>query len=122
MNQFKTLNDKLREHVAEMTKNGNLFVVDLDKDALWAKYLDSFPEGTNPIMRERTEHDCSACRHFVKSFGNVVTIKDNIVTTIWDFDMPGSRYEPSIKAMSRYVKSFPVSDVFVTDNIHIGIE
>lgn len=71
--QFKT---KLQKHVSAMTKDANyLFEIDLDKDALWNLYLDSFPEGALPIFRERRVHDCSACRHFIKSFGNVVRIR-----------------------------------------------
>jgi len=65
----------LRKHVAEMTEgDGNMFVVDLDKDALWELYLSSFPDGANPMFRERTNHDCSVCRQFIKAFGNVVLI------------------------------------------------
>lgn len=122
MNQFTILNKKLQEQVAKMTADSNLFVVDLDKDELWKKYLENFPEGTNPIMRKRTEHNCSACRHFIKSFGNVVSIKNTVVTSIWDFDIPNSKYEPSIKAMSRYVKSLPISDVFITNDLHFGVK
>jgi hypothetical protein len=35
-----------------------LFTVDLDKDALWKLYLDSFPAGANEIFRTRAENDC----------------------------------------------------------------
>lgn len=77
----------MRNHVAQMIDGVNtLFVVDCDKDALWKLYLDSFPKGANEIFRTRQENDCSACRHFVKVFGNVVAIKDGEVSTIWDFE------------------------------------
>ncbi len=39
----------------------NVFVVDVTGDELWDHYLASFPEGANPMFRERTEHDCSCC-------------------------------------------------------------
>jgi len=114
----------MQSHIKRMTQDpsSSLFVVDIDKDKLWKLYLDSFPEGGNPMFRTRTEHDCSTCRHFVKSFGNVVTIKNNDVTTIWDVDMLGTRYEPVVKALSKYVKSCLVSDVFFSDTAHIGVE
>ena len=76
----------LRQHAAKVfTDTTHLYTVDLNKDALWELYLDSFPAGTNEVFRERREYDCSACRHFVKSFGNVVAIKDGKVVTMWDF-------------------------------------
>jgi hypothetical protein len=120
---FAGVGAKMREHVAKMVEGaGNLFVVDLDKDALWKLYLDSFPAGTNEVFRERREHDCSACRHFIKSFGNVVRIKDNEITTIWDFEMPGSKYDPVIKALAECVRCSPVADIMTLDSPKIGIE
>lgn len=53
-------------------------------DMLWAAYLEAFPAGTNPIYRERSEHDCSCCRHFVKNIGAVVAIIQGEVVSIWD--------------------------------------
>ena len=122
MTEFSEFNKQLRKHVAEMVDGVNtLFTIDLDKDALWKLYLDSFPEGMNPIFRTRTENDCSACRHFVKSFGNVVSIKNGQLTSIWDFEA-GPKYGPSVKALADYVKSHIVCDIFVTDITHIGVE
>jgi len=109
----------MQEHIAEMIKIGNLFVTDLDRDDLWRLYLNSFPEGTNPVFRERPVHDCSACRQFVKVFGNVVLIKDCKVTTIWDFPAEGE-YAPVTTALSEYVRSKPVSGVFFSDTVKIG--
>ena len=122
LDNFSTLQVKLQEHVAAMTKDvDHLFVVDVDKDKLWELYLKSFPEGTNEIYRQRTEHDCSVCRHFIKSFGNVVRIKDNVVTTIWDLDMSGSRYGPVVEALAAYIRSCPVADVLITDLTKFGV-
>lgn len=119
---FNTFELSLQAHVSEMTKDiSTLFVVDLDKDALWKLYLDSFPQGTNPMFRTRTEHDCSACRHFVKSFGNVVSIKNNKITTIWNFLLPyNSRYAPVAKALDSFVKSHIVSNIWATETNKIG--
>ncbi len=121
---FEPFESAMNKHVAELIKDAKqLYVTDVDKDLLWKRYLDSFPEGTNEIFRIRAENDCSACRHFIKSFGNVVAIKNGVITSIWDFRMPeGSKYGPVIKALSEYVKSRPVIDIFVTDTCQIGVE
>lgn len=68
-----------------------LFRVDADKDSMWQTYLQSFPEGTNPIFRKRTKHDCSCCRSFIRAVGNVVAIDPQTyqVMSIWDVTVPG---------------------------------
>lgn len=115
------MRDKLMENFAEMTKDTtHLFEVNVDKDEMWNLYLDSFPAGTNEIYRERREHDCSCCRHFVKSIGNVVIIKDNKVTTIWDFETNSDTYQPVLNALSVFIKSHLVSDVYVSKFKNIG--
>lgn len=119
---FIQMRDRMLSHFASMTENNSqLFEVEVDKDKLWSLYLDSFPTNKNPIYRERTEHDCSCCRHFIKSLGNVVAIKDGKVISIWDFNVDGDdTYEPSIKAMREYIHSCRISDVYLTKERRIG--
>lgn len=119
--EFIKMRNKLAENFAEMTKDAtHLFEVAVDKDELWNLYLDSFPAGTNEIYRERREHDCSCCRQFIKTIGNAVVIKDNKVTTIWDFDSESSTYQPVLNALSAYIKSRVVSDIYVSKFKKIG--
>jgi len=123
MTTFDEFAATLRKHVSEMVEDdNNLFVVDLDKDALWELYLSSYPEGANPIFRERTNHDCSACRQFIKAFGNAVLIKGGKMTTIWDFDTGDVVYAQVAESMDAHVKARPVSGGFVSDSAKIGTE
>jgi hypothetical protein len=120
---FTNVRDKLKERITKMLSDvDHLFVVDVDKDAFNNLYLESFPPGTNNIFRERREHDCSSCRHFIKSFGNVVKIKDGKMETIWDFDAGDSTYQPVFDAMSKFLHGKPVTDVFVTDDRNFGVD
>lgn len=48
-----------------------LFLTNVDKDALWDCYLNSFPE------EERQSHNCNNCKHYIRHYGRVVAIKDN---------------------------------------------
>jgi hypothetical protein len=120
--EFLNFRNQMQSHIASMLKNiDHLFVVDVsDKAEFNNRYLDSFPAGTNEIFRERREYDCSACRHFIKAFGNVVAIKDSKIITIWDFD--AGEYQPVADAMAAFVKSCPVTDVFVTDESSFGVD
>ena len=121
---FIVLKDAMNQHLEKMMANAShLFVADVSKDEMWQTYLGAFPEGTNPIMRTRTEHDCSCCRHFMRDFGNVVSIKDGKVTTIWDFPTEGiGNYGPVAEAMASLIRSKPVRDIFVTDVAKIGTD
>ena len=62
-----------------------LFSTTADGDRLWEIYLASFPLGSNPIYKTRTEHDCGCCRHFVRSLGGLVNIVDGKVATLSGF-------------------------------------
>ena len=118
--EFKILHQK---HVESMLKNQDtLFITDTDKEVLWNKYLDSFPSGTNEIFRERREFDCSCCRNFIRSFGNVVTIENNQIVSIWDFQANDDKYQSVINALAEYIKSLPVKDVFITKESFFGTD
>ena len=106
---FHLFRDRLAQHFADISKDvPRLYEVEVDKDEMWNLYLDSFAPKDNQIFRERREFDCSCCRHFIKNFGNVVTIKDGIVTSIWDIDMSDTIYAPVVAALSAYIKSKPI--------------
>lgn len=117
---FVEMRNRLLEHFNEM-QEGELFEVQFDKDKLWELYLESFPSNKNKIFRERREHDCSCCRHFVKQMGGVVTIRDNKIVSIWDFDaFDDDTYGPSLKAMSDYIHTCKIENPFYSKERRIG--
>lgn len=119
--EFTEMRDKLRGHFNEMVKDvDHLFEVAVDKDEMWNLYLDSFPAGTNEIYRERRWHDCSCCRQFIKTIGNAVVIKNNQITTIWDFRTDDNTYQPVLDALSNFIKSHAVSAIYVSKFKKIG--
>lgn len=118
---FIEMRDKLIEHFNEMVKDVNhLFIVNIDKDLMWETYLTSFPAGADPLFRKRSEHDCSCCRGFIKSIGNVVSIKNGEITTIWDFECHDDVYDPVIKAMRDLIRGQKVTDVYLSTEKKIG--
>lgn len=118
--QFKAV---FQQHIADMLEGQEcLFTTAVNKNILWATYLDSFPEGTNEIFRERRVYDCSCCRQFIKTFGNVVALVGNEPVSIWDFETGSTTFQPVVDALAGVVKSAPVEDAFVTKQAAFGTD
>jgi hypothetical protein len=104
--RFDSFSKELAKHFLQMTDDHTktLYQVDLDKDKLYQVYLDAFPEEENQIFRVRRAMDCSCCKHFVRNIGAVVTIQDNKMVSIWDFESKDERWTKVNKKMSEFVK------------------
>ena len=100
----------------------HLFEVNLNKDELWDLYLDSFPVGTNEMYKERREYDCNSCKQFIKRIGNVVSIKDGEVQTIWDVNTGEDKFQIVVNALHNFVKEKAIMGVFSTKEKHIGVD
>jgi hypothetical protein len=121
--EFKQFKGLMQGNFNQMLASAvKLFEVNLDKDALWELYLNSFPEGTNPVFKERREYDCTCCKQFIRNFGNVVTIENNVVRSVWDFQTNDTTFQPVIDALNAFVVSHPVSDIYVTKFAKIGTD
>lgn len=119
--EFRTIRDAVTQHFKEMCNdNQHLFEIDLDKDKLWEIYLNTIPAEDNQIFRVRREYDCSCCRHFIKNIGNVVAIKNGNLITLWDFVAADPRWTAVAKAMSEYIKQFPVTNVYLSKFNSVG--
>lgn len=109
-NVFKTAVAAQFEHM----QKHQLFRVNVSKDSLWETYLNSFETGTNPIYRERAEHDCNCCKQFIRAIGNVVAVIDGKIQSIWDIKVPKEPgYQVVANALSALVKNSKVSDKFL---------
>ena len=120
MNQFIEFKKAVQDQFNKMAAGG-LFTTAVNKDDLWQTYLGSFPEGTNPIFRERTEHDCQCCKQFIRACGNVVAIVDNKLTTVWDVKVD-SFYQVVADAMAEKVHSAAVENHFLTPEAKLGTD
>jgi hypothetical protein len=119
---FQKIKTAVAAQFEKMKAHDKLFVVDVSKDDLWATYLSSFPEGTNPIFRERTDHDCSCCRAFIKNIGGVVSIKDGKVNTIWDVMIDEPAYQAVANALANLVRHTPIRDIFLHYEKSVGVD
>lgn len=124
MSEFKKIKVAVEKQFEDMVQaHHTLFVSNVEKDAIWDKYLESFPEGTNPIFRERTEHDCSCCRQFVKNIGGVLAVgSDNKLISVWDVVVDEYPYDVVAKELSTFVKSQGIQKLFLAELSRYGLE
>lgn len=111
MSNFKQFQEAI-ERKFDKLKAYQLFRVQVSKDQLWETYLKSFPEGTNPMFKERTEHDCQCCKSFIRAVGDVVAIVNGKLVSIWDVEIDGF-YQTVTNKLSELVTSRPIQNQFL---------
>lgn len=102
--------------------NKEVFIVDLDKDKLWDLYLDSFPEGTNPIYKERREYDCNCCKQFIRGIGAAAVVNGkNELESVWDIEVEYP-FTEVVNTLSAYVKSHRIDNTFRYFQKDVGVD
>lgn len=121
MTTFVEFRDTVNQKIVNMTVNSTpVFRVALDEEALYNLYLDSFPEGTNKIFRERREYDCTCCRRFIRDVGALVTLDAELnLVSIWDIQV-GGYYQPVVNAMAAFVKQHAIADSYLHIQREVG--
>lgn len=120
---FEVLKEAVQKQFEKMIARGKLFRTEVESDKLWETYLDSFPEGTNEVFRERREYDCSCCRSFIKGCGNVVAVvppKFQIVS-LWDVKVE-EPYQTVVDALAKLVKGKPIYMPFFRTDPVLGVD
>jgi hypothetical protein len=90
---------------------------------IFDRYLRAFPAGTNPIFRERTEHDCQCCKQFIRNLGLLVTIENGQINTVWGGlgELPAP-YDVVAATMHAIVKNSEIESVFRRKEASFGVE
>jgi len=120
---FQAFSTAVSLQIDNMLTNGvTMLVTDVEKDALYDYYLASFPEGTNPLFRERTEHDCNCCKSFIRKLGAAITVIDGEIKSIWDIDESGvdAGYVAVANAMADLVKQANIKGMLKLEEAQVG--
>ena len=81
---FITFQQVVADVFAKLQKDAPMFTYrGFDRDNLWECYLSAFPEGSNPLHVERTEHDCNCCKNFIRKMGGAFIIDGTTPVSIW---------------------------------------
>lgn len=114
--QFEDFKHKVQERFQKMIENQtHLYLTDVDKDVIWNTYLAAFP------VEQRQEHTCNACKHFLRPFGNIVAIENNIAVSIWAITCE-EPFQTVANQLNDLVVSKPIRDVFVSSESKLGID
>lgn len=107
---FKVFSAAVHAKYTYMAK-GELFVADVEN--IFDTYLSAFPDGQNPIFRERTVYDCNCCKQFIRKLGTVVSLTPSgKVNSVWDgLELPYPFNEVAIR-LSDVVRQAPIRTVF----------
>ncbi len=112
---FETIKSEVRNAFDAMLDIGELYEVAVEKNQLFEAYLNALPE------KVRQEHNCHCCRHFLNNYGNLVTIFDGQVKTLWEFSIGGD-YKKVPEALDALVRSAPITNVFVSKIPGLGTD
>ncbi len=117
---FKAFGEAVHQRYAMLAEK-ELYSVDVVD--IFASYLLFFPEGTNPVFRKNTEHECSCCKHFVRRLGGLVAIEDGKVLTVWD-DFAGLPHPYNVvsEKMAELIRQAPIRGIFRTKERQFGTE
>lgn len=100
--------------------NSELYVVDVPD--IYDRYLEAFPQGSNPLFRERSENDCNTCKQFIRTLGKVVAIDGDSVLTVWDIPGLPEPYGTVVDTIGTLVREAKIQSVFRTKEPKYGHE
>ena len=118
---FEAFRTALEQQFAIMQTH-RLFKTTINKHELWDTYLESFPEGSDPLYKERSYHDCQCCKQFIRTVGNVVSIVNGVSISIWNvvLDDEDETYQTVANAMASLVEGAEITDPFFHYESHAG--
>jgi hypothetical protein len=112
---FSNLEKELQSKFEQFKQDNELFYVDIDRELIYARYIDGFD--TEELKQE---HRCNCCKSFLRQFGGIVSIKNNKIVSIWDNLDVTNEYKQSVKNLSEYIHSLPVTSVFRSVSSKLG--
>jgi hypothetical protein len=117
---FPQFKKDFQDNVTKVLKSvthKDLYKLDVDKDAIWSAYIDSF---VDPAFKQ--EHVCNCCRHFLQRYGSLIVISNDYdVINFWDFKtLP--EFQPSVNAIRSLLANKPIASKFYSNVLGLGTD
>lgn len=119
MSDFTKFRAAIQKQFDKLASKSNLYQAHVEKDVLWDTYLESFPQGSNPLFRERAEHDCVCCKRFIRNIGRVVGEVDGNIETVFDINVGGA-YQVVADSMAGLVRDKSIAGIYLNDEQRVG--
>lgn len=117
---FIQFRDALQKRFDKLASEGNLYQSGVEKDVIWETYINSFPEGTNPIFRERTEHDCVCCRSFIRNVGRVLGDSNGKTVSIFNNLPVTGEYKVVADALAKLNEESKIFGIYLNFEREVG--
>lgn len=101
-----------------MCATGMLFRADITGDEIYDLYLQSFPDGADPVFRDpnSTEHSCNNCKNFMRRYGNIVSVgTGGMLDTMFGLKDIEAPYREVASVLNATIASKPIASVFFED-------
>jgi hypothetical protein len=120
--ETQSLYRSMQENAEKLLKSGSsIFHADLgDYHVLRDAFVSGLPAG------KHQEFDCSACRHFMKNFGDLAMVDDqtgNLKPLFWKGDLQNDSYRNPVEMVEKLFEGKKVREVFQVNDktINAGI-
>lgn len=123
MSQFHLIKTAVAKQFDKI-KDWPLFYSNADRNRLWDTYVETLTTlGQNEIYRERGEHDCECCKHFIRKIGNIVALSpEGSLVSIWDIEPTGTFYDLVAEQMSKLTRRSNIRSAFFIENSKVGTD
>lgn len=120
---FTQFSRAVHTQLNKVTKQPYVFRVNIAKDKLWKLYLESFPEGTDPIYKTETTHTCNCCKNFIRDVGTIVGIdrRGNTITPWGNTKVPAP-YDIVTKKLDALIKNADIKEPYFHYQNTVGQE
>lgn len=116
---FIQFRDAVNKQFDKITR-GNIFESAVEKDLIWDTHLNAFPEGTNNLFRERTEHDCSCCKHFIRNVGRILGEVNGELKSVFDDLQLTGHYKIVADKLAELNRNAGIAGIYLNDMQKVG--
>src|SRR5574343_593766 len=117
MSDFHTLKEAVEKRFNLLAKHQLFQVAIPERDTLVDLYLSTFQD-----PEERQFYNCNCCKSFLRQFGNIVTIINGKVETIWAVTIEDEQLQKTTNILHEYVVAQPIYSTFLSDSTKLGTD